>query len=100
VPGIDASRLWSEIQRVTTVQYQFGTEADVKAAREAARVMIEGLFREYPKGSGPLYAKYAEALDVLGERQKAEEAFAVGRRLYPDDRDLAAVASLRAFSVK
>gem|GEM_PF-2692770 len=100
VPGIDASRLWSEIQRVTTVQYQFGTEADVKAAREAVRVMIEGLFREYPKGSGPLYAKYAEALDVLGERQKAEEAFAVGRRLYPDDRDLAAVASLRAFSVK
>jgi hypothetical protein len=97
VPGIDASRLWSEVQRVTTVQYQYGTEAEVKAARGAVRGMIEGLLREYPKGSGPLYAKYAEVLDVLGERQKAEEAFAAGRRLYRDDRELAAVASLRGF---
>ena len=100
VPGIDASRLWSEVQRVTTVQYQYGNEADVKAAREAVRGMIEGLLREHPKGSGPLYAKYAEILDVLGERQKAEEAFTVGRRLYPDDRELAAVASLRGFAAK
>jgi tetratricopeptide (TPR) repeat protein len=98
VPGIDASRLWSEVQRVTTVQYQYGTEAEVKAARQAAREMIEGLLREYPKGSGPLYAKYAEVLDVLGERQRAEEAFTAGRRLYPDDRELAAVASLRGFA--
>ena len=98
VPGIDASRLWSEVQRVTTVQYQYGSEVGVKAAREAVRDMIEGLLREHPKGSGPLYAKYAEVLDVLGERQKAEEAFSAGRRLYPDDRELAAVASLRGFA--
>jgi len=100
VPGIDASRLWSEVQRVTTAQYEYGTEADVKAAREAVRGMIEGLLREYPKGSGALYAKYAEVLDVLGERQKAEEAFATGRRLYPDDRELTAVASARGFAAR
>jgi hypothetical protein len=94
VPGIDASRLWSEVQRVVTVQYQYGSEEEVKAARESLRRMIELLLQEYPKGSGPLYARYAEVLDVLGERQKAEEAFTAGRRLHPDDRELAAVASL------
>jgi tetratricopeptide (TPR) repeat protein len=100
VPGIDASRLWSEVQRVTTVQYEYGSEEDVKSARESLRRMIEQLLQEYPNGSGPLYAKYAEVLDVLGERQKAEEVFAVGWRTYPADRELAAVASSRGFTAR
>jgi hypothetical protein len=50
-----------------------------------------------PKGNGPLYAKYVEVLDALGERQKAEEAFTAGWRRYPGDRELAAVASQRSF---
>jgi tetratricopeptide (TPR) repeat protein len=89
-PGIpDASRLWSEIQRVTDKQYDYGDADTVRQARALLRDCLAALYKEYPKNREVMfYANLVYVLDELNERQRAQEVFETAWKLFPGDRVL------------
>jgi len=74
---ISASRLWSEVGRVTERQYNYGDDDDVKKACRLLRDMLANVIDGKPRGENRLYlfATYVVVLDKLSERRKAQQYF-------------------------
>ena len=89
-PGLgNAERLWSEIDRVTEKQYDYGSEVEVKAARQALAAKLGEVLKAHPDAPfPPLHVNYIMVLDSLNERQKAQEAFERAWRRFPNDESL------------
>ena len=89
-PGLaDAARLWAEIQGVTVEQYNYGNADDVTTARKALRDRFAALLAAHVSAPFPeLHVNYIMVLDRLDERQKAQEAFEIAWRRFPNDQAL------------
>jgi hypothetical protein len=90
-PGLgNADRLWSEIDRVTERQYDYGTDEQVAEARKALSRRLGELLKAYPDAPfPPLHVSYILVLDSLNERQQAQEAFERAWRRFPNEESLA-----------
>lgn len=89
-PGLgNAERLWSEIDRVTEKQYDFGSAEQVTEARKTLSRKLGELLKAYPDAPfPPLHVSYIMALDSLNERQQAQEAFERAWRRFPNEESL------------
>jgi tetratricopeptide (TPR) repeat protein len=90
-PGLgDAERLWSEMDRVTEKQYDYGSVEQVTEARKALSRKLGQLIKAYPDAPYPqLHVNYITVLDSLNERQQAQEAFERAWRRFPNEETLA-----------
>ena len=90
-PGLgDAERLWSEMDRVTEKQYDYGTAEQVAEARKTLCRKLGELLKAYPDAPFPaLHLNYIMALDSINERQQAQEAFERAWRRFPNEESLA-----------
>lgn len=100
-PGTeDSARLWSEIDRVTTKQYDFG---DIEAVTTARKVLCKGLddmlTRHGAKSPVELYAAQIELLDTLNQRQRAQNLFDQAWKASPHERRLQQLAKQRQFHI-
>lgn len=100
-PGTeDSGRLWSEIDRVTTKQYDFGDAQQVAAARKAlAKGLAEMLNRHGNKSPLELYVAQIDLLDTLDQRQGAQDLFEQAWKAYPNQRQLQQTAKQRRFHI-
>jgi hypothetical protein len=83
-----AYRLWSEIERIVTMQFEYGSPEDLQTARLKMRKMLDGLLGRFPSGSPALFEQYTLVLAELGESKKARAALDEGLRRYPDSKEL------------
>ena len=89
-PGLrDAERLWSEMDRVTEKQYDYGSVEQVNQARKTLCRKLGELLKAYPDAPfPPLHVSYVTVLDSLNERQQAQEAFERAWRRFPNEEAL------------
>ncbi len=85
----DDHRLWSEVERVISKQYDYGSEEIVRQANEELLHMLRELKKEFPApGSISFYIQYAACADKLNFRQEAQEIFDEAWTKWPDNRIL------------
>ena len=85
----DDQRLWSEIERVISKQYDYGSEEIVLQANEALLQMLRELKKEFPAtGNISFYIQYATCADKLNFRQEAQDIFDEAWAKWPDNRTL------------
>jgi tetratricopeptide (TPR) repeat protein len=72
----EADRFWSEIDRILTMQFDYGGELELKQARQKVVRMCETILLYYPKGNGDIYGLYALALSMLGQQDDALKVLA------------------------
>jgi len=100
-PGTeDSGRLWSEIDRVTTKQYDFGDVQQVAAARQVLTKGLEEMLRRHgDKSPLELYVAQIDLLDTLDQRQRAQDLFEQAWKAYPNQRQLQQTAKQRRFHI-
>jgi len=82
-------RLWSEVDRVITKQYDYGNADALKAGREAMLSLLRDLRRERKDIRDlQFYTNYINCADALNFRQEAQERFADAWELYPKHKQL------------
>lgn len=85
----DDHRLWSEVDRVISKQYDYGSAEVVRQANEEVLRMLRGLKKEFPTpNSISFYTNYAACADKLNFRQEAQEAFDEAWAKWPDNQTL------------
>ena len=85
----DDHRLWSEIERVISKQYDYGSEEIVRQANETLLQMLRELKKEFPApDSIAFYIQYATCADKLNFRQEAQDLFDEAWAKWPDNRTL------------
>lgn len=82
------SRLWSEINRITVMQFAYGTEKDQHKARLEVRNMLGGVLKRHPYGSPGLFGQYVCVLAMLGERGEARRRMDEALRRFPSSKEL------------
>ncbi|MBT3287551.1 MAG: PEGA domain-containing protein [Victivallales bacterium] len=96
----DASRLWSEIDRLTSEQYDYGDTVTVTRARKILADRLGRLLKTHgAKSPVALYTSFIAVLDTLNQRQRAREVFGEAWKRYPNDRTLRRVAKQRHFTL-
>jgi hypothetical protein len=96
----DAARLWSEIDRVTTKQYDYGSSEQVIAARKALADELDRCLKRHGAQSPvQLYTSQIVLLDTLNRRQQAQNTFDEAWKHHPDDRALKRLAKQRRFVI-
>lgn len=70
-PVTEQDRFWSEIDRILTMQFDYGDEEDLRTARQKMVRMCETILLYYPKGNGDIYGLYALSLSMLGQQDDA-----------------------------
>ena len=95
----DIARLWSEIQRVTQRQYDYGDAEDVKQSQRLLRTVLAEAVKQFPGAVPEVYANYILVLDALGDRRKAQDVFIEAWRRYPHDRGLQRMRKQMGFRV-
>ena len=92
----DASRLWSEIDRLTSEQYDYGDTATVVRARKILAEKLDRLLKTHgAKSPVALYTSFITVLDTLNQRQRAQEVFDKAWKRHPNDKTLRRVAKQR-----
>lgn len=81
-------RLWSEINRITVMQFAYGTEEDLYKARLAVRDMLRGVLKRYPYGNPGLFGEYVYVLSALGERGEGRRRMDEALRRFPSSKEL------------
>ncbi len=85
----NAGRLWSEIDRLVSVQYVYGDEAAVRQARQLVIEMLRELFDEYPNSDVlSLYYSYIDAAETMKRRNEAQRIFSLAYKKWPKDKRL------------
>jgi hypothetical protein len=89
-PGLgDAERLWSEMDRITQKQYDYGSAEQVNEARKSLSSKLGEIIKANPDAPYPaLHVNYIMALDSLNQRQQAQEAFERAWRRFPNEDSL------------
>ena len=82
------SRLWSEISRITVMQFAYGTEEDQQKARLQVRNMLGRVLKRYPYGNPGLFGEYVRVLAALGERGEAKRRMDEGLRRFSSSKEL------------
>lgn len=96
----DAGRLWSEIDRVTTKQYNYGGVPEVAAARKALDQGLADLLEKHgDKAPLELYIARINLLDTIDRRQHAQELFEQAWKRFPRHRQLDRLAKQRRLSI-
>lgn len=94
----DDFRLWSELDRVITRQYEYGTAEEVKQASLLLLEMLRGLWKEFPECDViEFYTNYITCADHLNFRQEAQQMFDHALRKWPQDRTLLAMRKRQGF---
>ena len=83
-----SERLWSEVDRIISMQYEYGTKEDLAVARAKVCEMLERVLKKYPAGCAPFYRNYVTVLAELGQTDRARTTLEVALRRFPDDRAL------------
>lgn len=78
-PVTETERFWSEIDRILTMQFDYGDEADLRMARQKMVRMCETILLYYPDGNGDIYGLYALSLAMLGQQEDALKVLAKAR---------------------
>jgi hypothetical protein len=92
-PGPDDARLWSEINRVTTKQYDYGDTKAVDAARALlSQALGEALARHGTKTPVHLYVEYIQVLDSTNQRQRTQDTFDLAWKRFSGDNTLKRLA--------
>lgn len=87
--GDGGDRLWSEIDRVITKQYDYGDNSALQAGREAMLAMLRDLRRERQDIRVlQYYINIVNCADALNKRQEAQERFSEVWQLYPQHKQL------------
>ena len=85
----DDHRLWSEVDRVISKQYDYGSAEVVRQANEELLRMLRELKKEFTEpNSISFYTNYAACADKLNFRQEAQEAFDQAWAKWPDNQTL------------
>ena len=85
----NANRLWSEIDRLVSVQYVYGDEAAVRQARQLVIEMLRELFDEYPNSDvPPLYYSYIDCAETMKRRNEAQRIFSLAYKKWTKDKRL------------
>jgi hypothetical protein len=96
----DAARLWSEIDRVTTKQYDYGNSEQVAAARKALAEELDRCLKQHGAASPiQLYTSQITLLDTLNRRQQAQNVFDEAWKHHRGDRTLQRLAKQRRFVI-
>ncbi|MBT3380696.1 MAG: PEGA domain-containing protein [Lentisphaerae bacterium] len=100
-PHLSASRLWSEVGRVTERQYDYGDADDVKKARRLLRDMLGKVVKADAGGEQRLYllTSYVVVLDSLSERRKAQQYFEKAWSEFPRNKHLERMRRKYRFSI-
>jgi tetratricopeptide (TPR) repeat protein len=77
----EADRFWSEIDRILTMQFDYGGEEELRQARQKMVRMCETILLYYPKGNGDIYGLYALSLSMLGQADDALKVLAKAKEL-------------------
>ncbi|MFA6931761.1 MAG: PEGA domain-containing protein [Lentisphaeria bacterium] len=80
-------RLWSEVDRVITKQYDYGSDEVVLQANRELLNMLRELKKEFPVSDSIfLYMNYAACADQLNFRQEAQNIFDEAWSKWPENR--------------
>lgn len=94
----DDYRLWSELDRVITCQYEYGTAAEVKQASLLLLDVLRSLWKEYPECDIlDFYTNYITCADALNFRQEAQQMFDIAFGKWPKERVLLVMRKKQGF---
>ena len=81
-----ARRLWAEIDRIQTRQFDYGDDEAVRKARKALEPVLKRLLDRFPDGSPMLYAEYALCRALQGQSEDAKRVMREAFRRFPGQR--------------
>lgn len=85
----EAHRLWSEVDRVISKQYNYGDQSVVRRANELLLNMFREIKKAYPApGTISFYTNYAACADLLNSRQEAQDIFDEAWKKWPQNKVL------------
>jgi len=95
----EEERLWYEIKHIVDAQFAYGNDAEVRKARALVQGLLAKFLKKHPRGPLRLYHSYILALDIMGEREKAQEIFDLAWRKYRGAKVLRVLVKNRNFRI-
>ncbi|MFW5894272.1 MAG: PEGA domain-containing protein [Verrucomicrobiota bacterium] len=81
-------RMLQELQRIYDPQFDYGTNEDVKQARQALARELESVISDHPKANSNIYRQHIALLLKLGQRDDAKDLTRQAIVAHPNDRYL------------
>lgn len=88
----DTKRFWAEVNRITTMQYDYGDATDLQNARGHLLLVLKDAIGDDMDRPPELYGEYVLVMAALGDYDKAEEILRKVMRHRGNDRYLRQIA--------